>query len=208
MEVNHATLKKTRKRNIIVFIVTNVLIVCVLALLWTQLTTPKTNPAASTHSADESLVSLGDASSPLLGKPAPDFNLPLLQDGGKKLDLAGFKGKPVVINFWASWCDPCNREAPLLQGSWPDLQAQGVELVGIDGGETASQGIQFIQKYGVTYTSIADTIGGNTSLAYGVTSMPETFFIGRDGKVAARWTGQIDAKSLQMELAKIGVSLN
>lgn len=206
MEVNHTTLKKTRKRNITIFIITNVLIVCVLALLWTQLTTPKATTA--THSSDDLTVSLGDASSPLLGKAAPGFDLPVLQNSSKKVSLADFKGKPVVINFWASWCDPCNREAPLLQGSWPGLQAQGVELIGIDGGEMASQGIQFLQKYGVTYTSIADTVSGDTSLSYGVTSMPETFFIGRDGKVAARWTGQLDTKDFQKELAKIGVHLN
>ncbi|GCF08317.1 TlpA family protein disulfide reductase [Dictyobacter arantiisoli] len=200
MEINDSLTRRSRKRNIIVFIVTNVLIVGLLVLLWTQLMTPK---VGLTHSPDESLVTVGDLPSPLLGKPAPGFALPLLQGNGQKVSLSDFKGKPVLINFWASWCDPCNLEAPFLQNKWPGLQSKGIVMLGIDGGEMASAGQAFLKKYNISYTNVADTIGGNTSLAYGVSQMPETFFINADGKVVARWAGPLDDTNLQKELAKL-----
>lgn len=203
MKMNEFVTKKTRKRNIVVFVITNVLIIGVLALLWTQLTTPTSN---ATHSPDEQLVTVGDVSSPLVGKAAPAFELPYVQENGKKVRLADFKGQPVVLNFWASWCDPCNREAPLLQTTALDLKAKGVVFLGVDGGEPTSAGQRFLQKYGVTYTNIADSVGGATAISYGVTNMPETFFIDRNGKVVARYTGELDARNLQQELAKLQVN--
>ncbi|GCE18085.1 TlpA family protein disulfide reductase [Dictyobacter kobayashii] len=203
MEINETTTtKRSRKRSIVVFVVTNILIIGVLVLLWTQLTTPA---STATHSQDDPSIA-GEASSPLVGKAAPAFDLPLLNGNGEKVKLSDYKGKPVIVNFWASWCDPCNREAPFLQSSWLDLKSKGVVMVGIDGGETTSSGIKFLQKYGVTYTNIADNVGGDTSISYGVTNMPETFFIDRNGNVVSRWIGEIDSAGLQKELAKLQVN--
>ncbi|GHO89587.1 TlpA family protein disulfide reductase [Dictyobacter formicarum] len=203
MEINETTThNRSRKRNIVVFVVTNILIIGVLVLLWTQLTTPATT---ATHSPDDPSV-VGEVSSPLIGKAAPAFELPLLNGNGEKVKLADYKGKPVIVNFWASWCDPCNAEAPFLQSSWLDLKSKGVVMIGIDGGETTSAGSKFLQKYGVTYTNIADNVGGDTSIAYGVTRMPETFFIDRDGKVVSHWIGALDSAGLQKELAKLQVN--
>ncbi|GER87258.1 alkyl hydroperoxide reductase [Dictyobacter vulcani] len=203
METNQATTNpKSRKRSIIVFVVTNILIIGVLVLLWTQLTTPASNATRHT-SPDDTLISAGDAPSPLIGKAAPSFALSTINGNNKSVSLADYKGKPVIINFWASWCDPCVRETPFLQRSWPDLQSKGIELLGVDGGEPSSAGIKFLQKYGVGYTNVADTVGGDTLISYGVTNKPETFFIDRNGKVVAHWIGEIDAAGLQQELAKL-----
>ncbi|GCE04286.1 TlpA family protein disulfide reductase [Dictyobacter aurantiacus] len=203
MEITETTTRsRSRKRNIVVFVVTNILIIGALVLLWTQLTTPV---STATHSPDDPSV-VGDAPSPLIGKAAPAFDLPLVNGNGENVRLADYKGKPVIVNFWASWCDPCNAEAPVLQSSWLDLKSKGVVMIGIDGGETAGAGSKFLQKYGVTYTNIMDNVGGDTSIAYGVTRMPETFFIDRDGKVVAHWIGALDSTGLQKELAKLQVN--
>lgn len=203
MEINETTTRnRLRKRSIIVFVVTNILIIGALVLLWTQLTTPT---STATHSPDDPSM-VGEAPSPLIGKAAPAFELPLLNGNGEKVKLADYKGKPVIVNFWASWCDPCNAEAPVLQSSWLDLKSKGVVMIGIDGGETASAGNKFLQKYGVTYTNVIANVGVNTSSDYGVTNIPETFFIDRDGKVVVRWIGPLDSASLQKELAKLQVN--
>ncbi|GCE25897.1 alkyl hydroperoxide reductase [Dictyobacter alpinus] len=202
METNQTiTNPKSRKRSVVVFVVTNILIIGALVLLWTQLTTPVSKSNA-THSPDDTLISAGDAPSPLIGKAAPTFALSTINGNNKSVSLSDYKGKPVIINFWASWCDPCVRETPFLQRSWPDLQAKGVVLLGINGGEPSSAGTKFLQKYGVSYTSVADTVTGNTFSDYGGTNRPETFFIDRSGKVVARWVGEIDAAGLQQEMAK------
>jgi cytochrome c biogenesis protein CcmG/thiol:disulfide interchange protein DsbE len=195
--------KRARRRNTIFLIVVNVFILAMIALLVSQLLTPKTGP---THSPDDTSITAGDVSSPLVGKAAPAFTLPLLNDSARKVSLSDFKGHPVIVNFWASWCDPCNQETPLLEHNWPTLKANGVILLGVDGGETSSAGIKFVQKYGVTYTNVMDTLDSATLLNYGATAKPETFFIDKNGKLVARWIGALSQDGLQQELAKIQVN--
>jgi cytochrome c biogenesis protein CcmG/thiol:disulfide interchange protein DsbE len=192
--------RRSRKRSITIFVVVSILNVALLALLWTQLLTP-----AHTQVSQQDDASLtGDmASSPLLGKAAPDFSLSPVEGNGKALHLSDFKGKPVVINFWASWCGPCNEETPFLQKSWSRLQAQGVTLIGIDGSEKPGDGAKFLQKYGVHYPNVQDTVDGATAISYGVTSFPETIFVNAHGVVVAKWLGALNEQGLQQELAKL-----
>lgn len=198
-----ARAKRSRKRSVTIFIVISLLNVGLLALLWTQLITPAhTSQIPASGSTSNGAIS-GNYNSPLLGKPAPDFTLPLLNGQGGPIHLASFKGKPVMLNFWASWCGPCNQEAPFLAKVAPQLKAQGVVLLGVDSQDTSGPALKFIQKYGITYPNVQDTLTGTTTTNYGISTLPVSVFINRAGVVAATWIIPLDKKGLQQELAKI-----
>ena len=192
--------KRSRKRNITIFAVVSVLNVALLVLLWTQLTTPASQ--ASSTSA-----SVGDVSSPLLGKVAPD--LTLVKPNGSfgstlKMTIAQFKGKPVILNFWATWCGPCNDEAPFLKTNVPKLQAQGVQYISINAAAESPGDIDaFNKKYGLTFPGVQDTVTGSTAIAYGVATIPVTVFVNREGIIKAVLSGQLTDAGLKLELSKI-----
>jgi cytochrome c biogenesis protein CcmG, thiol:disulfide interchange protein DsbE len=194
--------KRSRKRNKIVFVVVCLLNVGLLVLLWTQLMTPR-----ATHSPDDPSLA-GEVSSPLIGKAAPDFTLPIFDSKGTQLHLADLKGKPVIVNFWGSWCEPCQQEAPFLQQTWTRIQSQGAVMIGVDIPEANdSAPLGFIRQYHITYTNVKDTIQGSVGLDYGTTGQPETFFIDRNGIVVAHWDGALTEDAMQKELAKVQVTL-
>lgn len=192
--------KRSRKRNITIVAVVSVLNVALLLLLWTQLTTPA-------HQSSSSSATAGDVSSPLLGKAAPD--LTLIKPNGsfgstQKIAISQFKGQPVILNFWASWCVPCNDEAPFLKTEVPKLQTQGVHFISINAAAESVGDIEaFNNKYGITFPGVQDTVTGSTAVAYGVATIPVTVFINRQGIIKAMWNVQLDAASMKMELSKI-----
>ncbi len=195
--------KHSRRRNITIFVIVSLLNVGLLVVLWTQLLTPRVS-APQQSANDPSIV--GFISSPLVGQPAPDFNLPALNGTAKQLHLTDLKGKPVIVNFWASSCAPCQVETPFLQKSWSGLQARGVSLIGVDGFEQKNNAQSFMQRYGVTYTNVQDNLDGATGISFGVTGNPETYFINKDGKVVARWIGALNEQGLKSGLAKMGIN--
>ncbi|GCE20780.1 TlpA family protein disulfide reductase [Dictyobacter kobayashii] len=196
---------RSRKRGITTFVLVCVCNVGLLVLLWTQLLTPAHQPAQSATQASNSSISTGDLASPLLGKPAPDFTLPVLVASGSRpvLHLAAFKGRPVILNFWASWCTPCNDEAIFLQKSWPTLKGRGIVLIGIDSAEKSSAALGFMQRYRISYANVQDTITAATATNYNVAGLPETIFIDRQGKVVAHWVSPLNAQGLQLEVGKL-----
>lgn len=129
--------------------------------------------------------------SPLPGREAPAFSLAVFAEGvgaqrrvvGDTVRLAEHAGEVVVLNFWASWCDPCRDEAPLLQ-ALADRQARnGVVVLGVDIQDGSDAAKKFLRTYGVTYPSLRDR-NDDTKNAYAATGVPETFVIDKAGRVA------------------------
>ncbi|GAC1702659.1 MAG: TlpA disulfide reductase family protein [Candidatus Limnocylindrales bacterium] len=129
-----------------------------------------------------------------VGRPAPAIELPGL-DGGSALDLAQYRGKVVIVNFWASWCIPCKEENPALVDIWERYHGTEVVLVGIVYQDSVEAAREYTARLGNRWTSGIDA-DGRTALAYGVFGIPETFFVGPDGVIAGRHVGAIDAKTL------------
>ena len=126
---------------------------------------------------------------------APAFTLERL-DGKGDLSLESLRGKPVVLNFWASWCGPCKEETPLLQEGWTRWQDKGVVFLGIDVKDFRGDAKKFLARYGVTYPNVYDG-KGSTVGRYGVTGFPETYFVDASGKVRYRIAGPVeDAEEL------------
>ena len=130
---------------------------------------------------------------------APGFTLPRIGSDGK-VDLAALRGKAVVINFWASWCHPCKQEVPLLEAAYRKWSAKGVVFVGIDAQDFVGDAKRFADKLGITYPIVHDA-PGNTVDRYGVTGFPETFFVGRNGRLVGEHVeGAISAQKLAQNI--------
>jgi cytochrome c biogenesis protein CcmG, thiol:disulfide interchange protein DsbE len=105
---------------------------------------------------------------------APAFELPRLEGGS--LSSSELEGRPVVINFWASWCTPCREEAPLLERTWHEYKDDGVVIVGINIRDSITEARKFVDEFGITYPIVRDE-SGELERDFGVTGLPETFFI-------------------------------
>jgi cytochrome c biogenesis protein CcmG/thiol:disulfide interchange protein DsbE len=140
---------------------------------------------------------------PLVGHAAPDFTAPVWNGSpGQTVHLADLKGKPVVLNFWASWCAPCKEEMPTLQAGYDKYRASGVVFVGLAFNDTKENGQPFLEKYKITYLAGPDS-DGKTSIAYGVTGVPETVFIGRNGRVVSKTPGGVSAEQLDAGIQQV-----
>lgn len=137
--------------------------------------------------------------SPLIGKAAPTFTL--REAGtGRAVDLAQLRGKPVVINFWATWCGPCWEEHPVLVANakmLPDVQFLGVVFQ-----DSEEKILGFLQQRGSSYPTVVDD-RGKTAIAYGVGGVPETFFLDEQGTIVAKFSGPMSSDVLQAHLRKV-----
>jgi len=140
----------------------------------------------------------GARASALLGKPAPGFSYSTFD--GKTLDLASLRGKPVMINFWGSWCEPCKDEAPVLARSWAKYQNTDVQFVGVAIWDKTDLARQFAQQHGASWINGIDA-DGKIAIDYGVYGVPESFFISRDGVLVDRYVGPFvgEAGSARLE---------
>jgi cytochrome c biogenesis protein CcmG/thiol:disulfide interchange protein DsbE len=130
---------------------------------------------------------------PITSRPAPAFTLPLF-DGGQ-FDLGQGAGRPIVINFWASWCAPCEEEAAALeQGS--RAYRDRVSFIGVDVQDTDTNARDFLRRFGVTYPNGRDA-SGTIAIDYGMSGVPETYFVDRDGRLARKWQGPLDETRLR-----------
>jgi thiol-disulfide isomerase/thioredoxin len=119
---------------------------------------------------------------------------------GALLDLATYRGRPVVVNVWGSWCGPCRKEAPALQAAYTQLKTSGVAFLGIDTrDDDLAQAKAFESNFGITYPSIVDDGGAVLLNLRGVVSpnsVPTTLIIDEQGRVAARVSGPVDTTTL------------
>jgi cytochrome c biogenesis protein CcmG, thiol:disulfide interchange protein DsbE len=125
---------------------------------------------------------------------APSFELSRLEGGGK-VSLASLRGKVVVLNFWASWCEPCKEEAAILERAWQRNRDRGVVLVGIDAHDLKKDARRFVERYGSTYEILHDG-PGSTLGRYGITGFPETLFVDRRGDLVAWIRGPVTEDTL------------
>jgi len=140
---------------------------------------------------------LRSRSASLVGAPAPEFALSLF-DGGA-LSLADLRGSVVVVNFWASWCAPCRDEAPVLERVWLEYEDQGVVFVGVNFRDVPAKAVAFIEEFDITYPNGLDPYN-RVSRAYGITGVPETFLIAKDGRLAEHHIGPITEAGLRAAL--------
>lgn len=154
----------------------------------------------------------------------PGFELPVLEVGapGHRLrdpigtatrdglvDLAELRGYPVVVNFWASWCQPCREEAPLLARAWRHDRADGVIYVGVDEKDVTDDARRFLARYGVSYLNVRSP-AGDVSLKWGATGYPETYFLSARGEVVSHVAGVLSPAQIVagVNAAKTGRALS
>lgn len=136
----------------------------------------------------------------MVDRPAPDFILQTFQ--GVTISLADLRGRPMVINFWASWCPPCRDEAPLLERTWRAYKNRGLIFLGVNIQDRKEDAVNYLREFDITFPNGPDP-AGEITINYGVSGLPVTFFVSRDGKVVRRWVGALEHSVLIRSIEEI-----
>lgn len=170
-----------------------------LIITWVTIPTDVLWTIATNASPGKSVASSDRQSSVSDDRPALDFTLTSLE--GSPVSLSQFSGQPVVINYWATWCPPCRIEMPHLIKAYEQEEGQVVFLaISVD--EPAATVRRFAQEHDIPFTILLDE-GGKVASDYGVSSIPVTFFIGRDGEIIVRYMGQMSPWAIEEGLRRI-----
>ena len=136
-----------------------------------------------------------------VGNLAPDFQLQNLD--GQTVSLGNLQGKPVLINFWATWCPPCRDEMPYIQEIYEEWSDKGLEVLAINKGESSSTVEEFIQSHTLSFTVLLDTTQ-DVAQRYNIQYIPTTFFIDKDGIIQDKVIGPFQNKTqIENRLCKI-----
>ena len=146
------------------------------------------------------LVARGGTSPTAVGSMAPDIALTDLS--GQPVRLSDLRGRPVIVNFWASWCVPCEDQFPMLRQAYESHADDGLAVIGVVYQDRSQAAADFMARHGAEWTVATDP-EGRTADAYRVLGPPETFLIGRDGTITARALGQFPAAWLTEKVAAI-----
>ncbi|HEU0169197.1 MAG TPA: TlpA disulfide reductase family protein [Chloroflexota bacterium] len=138
-------------------------------------------------------------SAPEVGRPAPEFQLGSL--AGPERSLADYRGHPIVLNFWATWCEPCKEEMPALQSA--AASRKDLVILGIDNVEPAVRVKPFVEQYGITFPILLDQ-DGSVIEQYRIIGMPTSFFVDRAGVLRASYQGALTPDVLSQDLTAIG----
>lgn len=131
---------------------------------------------------------------------ARSFSLPVLGHPGSMVSLADYAGRPVIVNFFASWCGPCQKETPLL-ARYYESHAGHVNLVGIDANDEQAAALRFVAKVGVRYPVGWDPFPAPATTSYGVEALPQTFFLNAQHRIVAHVMGAVTAPVLARDVA-------
>lgn len=159
-------------------------------------------PETANNQSVQQDVSADEGLPDLRGKRAPEFNLRTVD--GKKVSLSDYKGKAVLINFWATWCAPCKIEMPWLVALRSQYAPQGFEILGVnedDAGTPRAKLAKFGQEQGLNYPLLV----GDDSMSRkygGVEFLPTSYFVGRDGKIVAETAGLVSKSEVEASIKK------
>jgi cytochrome c biogenesis protein CcmG/thiol:disulfide interchange protein DsbE len=134
------------------------------------------------------------------GTPAPPLRLRGLD--GRPVDLAALRGRPVVVNFWATWCEPCVREFPLLRQAAASHRPDRLAVVGVLTNDRPAAARAFVRRHGATWPVALDP-NAATATAWGAVGLPHTFFLRPDGTLASHQLGELSRDALDRQLAQI-----
>jgi thiol-disulfide isomerase/thioredoxin len=151
------------------------------------------------------LLALGATSAsppkPTVNHPrAPGFSLAVLGHPGQHVSLAQYAGRPLIINFFASWCAPCQRETPLIARFYRAEHGR-VTVLGVDVNDSSSAALTFVHKTGVGYPVVADPAPMAATLAYGVVALPQTFFLNAQHRIVKRVISAVTLTDLRTGVA-------
>jgi cytochrome c biogenesis protein CcmG, thiol:disulfide interchange protein DsbE len=136
-----------------------------------------------------------------VGDPVPTSALPRLQGNGSG-SLADYRGRWVLVNFWASWCDPCRAEAPALEKFQREHGGRKFAVLGIDTRDLSGDGRDFVREYRLSYPQLRDG-DGDAAHDYGTTGVPETFLVDPSGKLRLHFPGPVSEETLEGSVAPL-----
>jgi cytochrome c biogenesis protein CcmG/thiol:disulfide interchange protein DsbE len=155
---------------------------------------------------------------PIKKRPAPDLQVALFPDQQRALSgtatgtpgsrsastlrLADLRGQPAVVNFWASWCEPCRQEVDVLERFADEYGPRGVAFVGVNVWDSRDKARAFLDEFQVSYANGLDA-GGGAPIDFGVTGLPETFFVDRQGQLVRKFIGPISERALRAAVEEL-----
>jgi cytochrome c biogenesis protein CcmG/thiol:disulfide interchange protein DsbE len=199
-EESHAPARRPRRSLVPIISLSGsaVLLVLLGIVLWT---------AARPVQPDDGTVRFGaapDQPLPFTTVPPGTKAAPIRLTGldGRPVDLAAYRGRPVIVNFWASWCEPCKRELPLIARAKAAHAADGLVVLGVAVRDEAGSARSMAARYGADWPVALDA-GDKVAAAYQVAVVPQTFFLRRDGTIASQQPGELGQAGLDAQVAAI-----